>query len=202
MLKKLSIAVLLALGASSGQAAEFLLTDAQQGLDVGDWKITSDKLGIKSPVPFSIEKKRLHGGRQEGVDLLIVDNGVMKITLVPTRGMGIKEVKGADLRLGWDSPVKEVVNPAFIDLESRAGLGWLDGFNEMLVRCGYEWTGHPGVDDDGRLKSLHGRVQNIPASVVSVTVDEEPPYAIHVRGRVDERTFKMSELVTWTQLSV
>ncbi|MGN5060823.1 DUF4432 family protein [Aeromonas caviae] len=58
----------------------------------------------------------------------------------------------------------------------------------MLVRCGYEWTGHPGVDDDGRLKSLHGRVQNIPASVVSVTIDEEPPYAIHVLGRVDERT--------------
>ncbi|MGN5090001.1 aldose 1-epimerase family protein [Aeromonas hydrophila] len=136
------------------------------------------------------------------MDLLIVDNGVMKITLIPTRGMGIKEVRAADLRLGWDSPVKEVVNPAFIDLESRAGLGWLDGFNEMLVRCGYEWTGHPGVDDDGRLKSLHGRVQNIPASVVSVTIDEEPPYAIHVLGRVDERTFKMSELVTWTQLSV
>lgn len=78
------------------------------------------------------------------MDLLIVDNGVMKITLVPTRGMGIKEVKGADVRLGWDSPVKEVVNPAFIDLESRGGLGWLDGFNEMLVRCGYEWTGHRG----------------------------------------------------------
>ena len=35
-----------------------------------------------------------------------------------------------------------------------------------------------------------------------MTVDEEPPYAIHVLGRVDERTFKMSELVTWTQLSV
>lgn len=66
MLKRLSIAVLFALGASSGQAAEFLLTDSQQGLDVGDWKITSDKLGIKSPAPFSIEKKRLHGGRQEG----------------------------------------------------------------------------------------------------------------------------------------
>ena len=53
MLKKLSIAVLLALGASSGQAAEFLLTDSQQGLDVGDWKISSDKLGIKSPVPLA-----------------------------------------------------------------------------------------------------------------------------------------------------
>jgi hypothetical protein len=165
---------------------------------VGDWKITSEKLGIKSPVPFTIEKKRLHGGRQ-GVDLLIVDNGVMKITLVPTRGMGIKEVKAADLRLGWDSPVKEVVNPAFIDLESRGGLGWLDGFNEMLVRCGYEWTGHPGVDDDGRLKTPwpgaeHSRLRGQRRG--------RRAYAIHVLGRVDERTFKMSELVTWTQLSV
>ena len=52
------------------------------------------------------------------------------------------------------------------------------------------WTGHPGVDDDGRPK-VHGR-RSIPASVVSATVDEEPPYAIHVLGRVDERTFKMS----------
>ena len=199
MLKKLSIAVLLALGASSGQAAEFLLTDAQQGLDVGDWKITSDKLGIKSPVPFSIEKKRLHGGRQEGVDLLIVDNGVMKITLVPTRGMGIKEVKGADLRLGWDSPVKEVVNPAFIDLESRAGLGWLDGFNEMLVRCGYEWTGHP-VAADGQIYTLHGKAGNTPASQVEVEVADTAPYEIRIRGLVKESTFKKADLQTMTEL--
>jgi hypothetical protein len=40
--------------------------------------------------------------------------------------------------MGWDSPVKEVVNPAFINLESRNGLGWLEGFNEMMVRCGYD----------------------------------------------------------------
>ena len=90
-----------------------------------------------------------------------------------------------------------MVNPAFIDLESRGGLGWLDGFNGCW--CAAATSGRvTWVDDDGRLKSLHGRVQNIPASVVSVTVDEEPPYAIHVRGRVDEHTFKMSELVTWT----
>ncbi|MDO2948955.1 aldose 1-epimerase family protein [Aeromonas simiae] len=184
------------------QAANFVLVDTAQGLDVGNWKVSSDSLGIKSKIPFSIEKKRLHGGRQEGVDVIVVDNGTLQMTLVPTRGMGIYEVRGGDLRLGWESPVKEIVNPAFIDLESRGGLGWLDGFNEMLVRCGYEWTGHPGVDDDGRLKSLHGRVQNTPASVVRVTVDETPPYAIHVRGRVDEKTFKFSDLSTWTGVTL
>ncbi|MGN5090000.1 hypothetical protein ACTG2R_01995 [Aeromonas hydrophila] len=66
MLKRLSIAVLFALGASSGQAAEFLLTDSQQGLDVGDWKITSDKLGIKSPAPFSSRRNGCMAGVRRG----------------------------------------------------------------------------------------------------------------------------------------
>ncbi len=201
-MKKFFAAVLVAICSLTVHAKEFILTDSQAGTDVGDWKITSEELGIKAPTAFTIEKKRLHGGRQEGVDVLIVDNGVMQITVVPTRGMGIYEVKSGDLRFGWESPVKEIVNPAFIDLESRNGLGWLDGFNEVLVRCGYEWTGHPGVDDDGFLKSLHGRVQNIPASYVSVTIDEKEPYAIHVKGRVDERTFKFCDLVTWMELNV
>ncbi|STV96615.1 thioredoxin-like protein [Klebsiella michiganensis] len=64
---------------------------------------------------------------------------------------------------GWAGthPVKEVVNPAFINLESRNGLGWLEGFNEMMVRCGYEWTGHP-VTADGQIYTLHGKVGNTP----------------------------------------
>ncbi len=66
--------------------------------------------------------------------------------------------------MGWDSPVKEVVNPAFINLESRNGLGWLEGFNEMMVRCGYEWTGHP-VTADGQIYTLHGKAGNTPASL-------------------------------------
>lgn len=202
MLKKLSATIILALGTISAHAAEFTLSDATSGTDIGNWKITSEKLGIKSPVPFTVEKKRLSGGKQEGVDLLIVDNGIMQITMVPTRGLGIYDVKSGNMRLGWESPVKEIVNPAYIDLESRNGLGWLDGFNEMLVRCGYEWTGHPGVDDDGFLKSLHGRVQNTPASNVHITIDEKPPYAIHVKGRVEETTFKFSDLVTSLELTV
>ena len=116
--------------------------------------------------------------------------------------MNLLHVEGFGTRLGWNSPVKEVVNPAYINLESRNGLGWLDGFNEMMVRCGYEWTGHPGVDDNGQLLSLHGRAQNTPASTVKVIIDEQPPYTIHVRGQVAERTFKKTNLVTWTELSV
>lgn len=196
MLNKISTTTRPTLLEASARSAEFILTDA------GNWKVTNEKLGITDTTPFSIETTRIHGGKQEGVDLLKIDNGVMQITLIPTRGMGIYEVTSGALRLGWDSPVKEIVNPAYIDLESRNGLGWLDGFNEMLVRCGYEWTGHPGVDDDGFMKSLHGRVQNTPASKVTVKIDKQPPYAIHVIGEVYENTFKFCNLRTTMELTV
>ncbi|MEF1309473.1 aldose 1-epimerase family protein [Vibrio mytili] len=202
-IKSTLAAVLFGLTAMNAHAVEFVLTDAAQGKDVGDWLVSSDSLKMKSDTPFSIEKRRLHGGKQMGVDILVVNNGDLTITLVPTRGMGILNVKRDNERvLGWDSPVKEVVNPAFIDLESRNGLGWLDGFNEMLVRCGYEWTGHPGVDDNGQLLSLHGRVQNTPASTVKVIIDDTPPHKITVEGVVSERTFKKAELETLTKLEV
>jgi hypothetical protein len=184
-------------------SAEFVLTNSVLNQDVGGWKVTSRSLGFNPDLPFSIEKKRLHGGKQFGVDVLVIDNGILEVTLIPTRGMGIFDVKMDGERiLGWDSPVKEIVNPAFIELESRTGLGWLDGFNEMLVRCGYEWTGHPGVDDNGQLLSLHGRVQNTPASTVKVIIDDNPPHRIRVQGTVSERTFKKAELVTHTELSI
>ncbi|XAW87672.1 DUF4432 family protein [Vibrio sp. CDRSL-10 TSBA] len=196
-------AILLSLSAMNTQAAEFVLTNSASGEDVGDWQVSSQSLGLQSSTPFSVEKRRLHGGKQLGVEVLIVNNGELTITLIPTRGMGILNVKRQGKRiLGWDSPVKEVVNPAFIDLESRNGLGWLDGFNEMLVRCGYEWTGHPGVDDNGQLLSLHGRVQNTPASSVKVTIDDAAPHKITIEGEVSERTFKKAELVTLTKLEV
>ncbi len=197
------IAALLLASPLFANSAEFTLTDATTGKDIGEWKITSQELGIKADKPFTVEKRALHGGKQAGVDILVINNGELEITLVPTRGMGIFNVKRNGKRiLGWDSPVKEIVNPAYVDLESRNGLGWLDGFNEMMVRCGYEWTGHPGVDDNGQLLSLHGRLQNTPASTVKVIIDDKSPYTITVQGEVSEKTFKKTELVTQTSFSV
>jgi hypothetical protein len=146
------------------------------------------------PVPWSVKMQVLHGGRQEGVRLVHLDNGKLKITLIPTRGLGILEVRAGDLRLGWDSPVKEVVHPRHVNLASRGGLGWLEGFNEWMVRCGLENNGQAGPD---RLVNnvgdtvvidlpLHGKIANIPAQEVEVAVQTAPPYRIAVRGRVLE----------------
>jgi len=184
----------------SAQAREFVLSDAAAGNSLETWSITSAELGLDPAAPFMIRKRVLHGGRQEGVELIEVDNGRLSFSVIPTRGMSIYRVSSGDVTLGWDSPVKEIVNPAHIELESRGGLGWLDGFNEFMVRCGVEWAGHPGMDN-GKLLSLHGRAGNIPASKVVVVIDDQPPHRIRLRGLVVEQTFKFADYELWTEVS-
>ena len=184
--------------ANPALAWEQVLIDADT--PARNWQVTSDELGIKTAKPFSVSMRSLHGGREEGVSLIVIDNGTMKMTVVPNRGMNVLEAVAGDVRLGWDSPVDEVVNPAFIELNARGGLGWLEGFNELVTRCGYEWVGHPG-EDNGELLTLHGRAANIPASRVVLEIDEKPPYAIRLRGELQEKAFKKVDFAIMTELS-
>ena len=104
--------------------------------------------------------------------------------------------------------MREVVHPQYVNLEARGGLGWLEGFNEWLARCGLEWAGHPGPDrfvnnvgEQAEMNlTLHGKVANIPASEVEVIVEREPRPRIRVRGRVDERAFYGPKLELWTEV--
>ena len=201
MMTRLGVAAVLLLAAAVPAAAkEFVLIDSEASSREADWSVTSKQLGITAGPAFSISKRALHGGKQEGTDLIEVNNGKMTFWVIPTRGMNVLRVKTGDITLGWTSPIKEVVNPAFMTLDARGGLGWLDGFNEWLVRCGFEWSGHPGMDD-GKLMTLHGRVGNTPASKVIVSVDDQAPHRIHIRGRVDEKVFKFADYEAWTEIS-
>jgi hypothetical protein len=140
---------------------------------------------------WSVQSYTLRGGLQDGVQVVEIDNGKLHFAVLPTRGMGIWKGEFGDISLGWDSPVKDPVNPAFINLEERGGLGWLKGFNEWFVRCGINSMGAPGIDTvtdysgnayDVPL-TLHGRIANTPARAVSLEVTDE---AIILRGEVDE----------------
>jgi galactose mutarotase-like enzyme len=143
------------------------------------------------------------------VDLIIVNNGKLEFTVIPTRGMGVLKAQMGDVRLGWNAPVQEVVHPQWVDLQSRGGLGWLDGFNEWLCRCGLENNGGPGPDkfinnvgDEATMDlTLHGKIANRPAQEVEVIVDREPPFRIRVRGRVDEKMFYGPKLELETEIS-
>ena len=140
---------------------------------------------------WSVRTYTLRGGLQEGVDVVEINNGKLSFAVLPTRGMGIWKGQCGDISLGWDSPVKDPVHPAFINLQERGGIGWLKGFNEWIVRCGLNSMGAPGTDSvldysgnafDVSL-TLHGNIANIPARAVSIEITDE---AIILKGEVDE----------------
>jgi hypothetical protein len=169
---------------------QFLLTDAASGTYVCQKSIKAADLGLGGN--WSIDKKRLRGGRQDGVDIIVVNNGKLTFTIVPTRGMSIWDVKCKSTRLGFDSPTTEIIHPKFVDLTIDGGLGWLYGFGAWLPRCGLGWFGSPGKDDvTGEFLVLHGMIDYTAASRVVVSVDTSPPYTIKVMGVLrEERLFR------------
>ena len=148
---------------------------------------------------WRVQVETLKGGRSEGCQLITMDNGSLTIRVIPTRGMGVYDVRKGDVRLGWDPPVPEIVHPSYIDLESRGGLGWLEGFNEWMVRCGLEFAGHPGTDENDFPLTLHGKIQNIPASEVSLSVEGK---RLTLHGTVYEKFFYGPKLRLDTTLSM
>jgi hypothetical protein len=170
------------------------LTDTQRGIWIDSWAIRSADLRLPRDVAISVSKRTLHGGLSDGVDVVEVHNGALGFTVLPTRGMGLWKGNYRGLALGWDSPVRGPVHPAFVNALDRGGLGWLYGFDEWIVRCGLESNGPPGedvvIDNNGNPRSvpitLHGKIANLPAHFVEVSIGTEPPYEISVTGHVDE----------------
>jgi hypothetical protein len=186
-----------------------VLTNVEKNMYVPSLELSSKEITPDCPQSWTINKYILHGGKQEGVEIIEVDTGKLRFRIVPTRGMSVLDVALADIRLGWDSPVKGLVHPHYVNLESRNGLGWLYGFNEWMVRGGLEFFGAPGpdefVDNKGNKNTmnltLHGLIGNQPASEVEILIEKEATYRIRIRGRVDEACLHGPKLEIWTEIS-
>ena len=140
---------------------------------------------------------------------IIVNNGKLQFTVVPTRGMGVLEVKLGDVRLGWNSPVKEVVHPRHINLQSRGGLGWLEGFNEWMVRCGLESNGHPGTDAVlvGRIRADSSRpgaltLWTVTDSIRKGAATNVIPDSCELQGTVRTFTLEVLDLIEQRMLEM
>jgi len=158
---------------------------------------------------WSVRLRTLRGGRSEGVQLVELNNGALCVDVLPTRGMGIWRVRqhqslfpsGGGTTLGWRSPVRGPVHPAYVPLFDPSGLGWLEGFDELLCRCGLESNGAPDFDATGKLQyPLHGRIANLPAHRVELVVDEDAS-RLALRGVVAETRFHFQSLRLTTTIT-
>jgi hypothetical protein len=188
----------------------FILTDVSSDVWLENLAVDATALGLGEDYPWSVTKNRLRGGRRDGVDLIVLDNGTLRISIVPTRGMGLWKGWYEGIPLGWESPITDgPVHPSLVNLAAAGGLGWLDGFDELLARCGLENNGPPfevrtkqadGAESHTRL-GLHGKIANIPASYVAVHIGADPPHEITVEGHVQESRLFGPQIRMETRLS-
>jgi galactose mutarotase-like enzyme len=172
---------------------EDVLTDAESEFWLKDFHISAaDNLKLEGSVDWSITKRTLHGGPSANIDVITMDNGVLSVQVLPTRGMGLWKGTFGGKNLGWQSPVRFPVHPSLVNLADQRDTGWLTGFNELMCRCGLHSFGAPSAtySEDGtvieRPTTLHGRVANLPAHFVSTKVDTAGKGKLSVRGIVEE----------------
>lgn len=154
-------------------------------------RLDESSIATGSGHAWSVQSRILRGGKQEGVQVVEIDNGKLSFTVLLTRGFGIWKGKLGDIALGWESPVKDPVHPNYIQPFENGGIGWLKGFNEWIVRCGLSSMGAPGpdamVDNNGNtieaLLPLHGNIANTPARSACIEITDTE---IILRGETDE----------------
>jgi hypothetical protein len=163
----------------------YILTDATEDIWLDTFSLDASMLTAPMPGGWSVRKRTLRGGLRDGVDLVTLCNGALRVNVLPTRGMGLWNGDYRGTFLGWRAPISGPVHPRFVDQGYRNGIGWLAGFDEWLCRCGLGWNGPPG-NDNGAALTLHGRIANQPAQRVEVSVNPEPPFELAVSGVVEE----------------
>jgi len=172
-----------------------VLTDVAEGVWLDAFELReAANLRLAGGSDWSIRKRMLRSGVSDRVDVIDLNNGAFNISILPTRGMGLWRGQFRDMHLGWNSPVKQPVNPCYVNQSDRNGLGWLAGFNELMCRCGLSSNGIPGLDvvtDNTGHKieaplTLHGKIANTPAHRVEVAVNTDGNGLLSVSGVVDE----------------
>lgn len=138
---------------------------------------------------FEIARLQLTDGASQGVELWVVDTGRVRAAICPTRGMSLWKAHIDGDALGWNSPVRGPIHPSLVPVSEPSGIGWLDGFDELLVRCGLRSFGPPEFGPSGGLQfPLHGRIANLPARNVQFEIDVDQSL-LHVTGEVHETRF-------------
>ncbi len=163
--------------------------------------ISGSDLG-RAAAPLAVKLRTLSEGMSRGVDVIRIENGVAAVEVLPSRGMSVWKAWVGDDEIGWRSPVQGPILPSFVPISEPSGLGWLDGFDELLVRCGLESNGAPEFNDDGVLQyPLHGRIGNRPAHDVTLEIDDESG-EVAVTGVVDEIRFHFLKVQLTSTLKV
>lgn len=160
-----------------------VLTDIDQEIYIENSELKSSDLTPDSPVPWSVRKYILRGGMKEGIDIIEVDNGKLRFTVVPTHGMSILNMKIGDFNPVTSSSLEKLVHPKHFNLQNLNAEKLREDINEWIIRSGLKFFEQPSIADSSDVGSkLYGTIGITPASHVEVVVDRKAPYNIKIIG--------------------
>jgi len=81
---------------NAAEKVQKVLASAERGVYVETWELAPPGAN------WSVKKSVLHGGKQEGVDIITVNNGKLTFTVSPTRGMGLLHARMGKVVLEWN----------------------------------------------------------------------------------------------------
>lgn len=106
-------------------------------------------------------------GSNSGIDILTIDNGALRFTVLYSRGMDIGQIWYKGKQIGWDRDISFLKHPNDVKLNATAnhisegpleGFGWLQGFYAMDTMVGPAHFGGPCQDKESNEKfTLHDR---------------------------------------------
>lgn len=134
-------------------------------------------------------------GNRAGVQMVHLTDENFSVLICPTRGFGLWDIRLDGVSFCWNSPIDGPINPANVNLFRPDGLGWLEGFDEAMVRCGLRNVGPPQFDQQGRLvHPIHGNIANLAANIVTLQWDPSDPTVLRLIGVVDDTLFHFHRL--------
>lgn len=138
----------------------------------------SKQTKVSLPQGRYIEKQVVIDKQGKELTVLVIDNGLMKITVLTGRGMEIGDIFLAGEKMSWDRSSAYLIHSDHVNLQDRNGTGWLDGFYSAAATIGPELFGTPGEG-----YTLHGTSSYSPANPESVLIryDEE---GVRIEGTV------------------
>jgi hypothetical protein len=159
-----------------------------------------DRIGSLAQIG-GITEFRYTGGRSDGVRGIRIDTGRLCVEMVVDRALDVARATLDGMPFVWRS-ANDIASPAYYD--SR-GDEWLRSFfGGWLTTCGLTNFGPAGHDRWGE-HGLHGRINNVPASEMSVDTRWEGDRCIfEVRATLHESKALGPNLVLsrrwWTEL--
>lgn len=151
------------------------------------WEMSDD-------VSCQLEFKTLQDGLSQSVQMVQANVGRTRLSLVLSRAGNIRSLAFDGVEVGWKSPVQGPVHPQFVPLYRPDGLGWLEGFDEVLARCGFGNVGGPEFNERHQLvQPLHGALSSRPCRSAVAYVDRERRQVV-LETEVDECVFHFQRI--------